>query len=164
VRTGWWDTEDIPALQKAIARGQGFEGTDEYDPMGDDHTNIPTKSPEVQVLDTDTMQGPNKKPVVRVERWSAEEKGVSVSAPEPFFLGLRLLNYPAWRVELNGAAVTPSTGEDYNQMIVAVPAGESRIRVRFTRTWDRWAGGVVSLVGLLVLILVGFGERGRTGP
>lgn len=149
VEHGWWDTEDIPVLREAIADGQGFEGTDEYDPAGDDHTNIPTKSPEVQVMDTDTMQGPVRKPVVRVERWSPEEKEVSVSAPLPFFLGLRLLNYPAWRVEVNGAVATPRGGEDYNQMIVAMPAGESRVRVRFTRTWDRTTGGLLSLAGVL---------------
>jgi len=158
IRAGWWDTEDIPVLREAIANGQGFDGTDEYDPAGDDHTNLPTKSPEVQVMDTDTLQGPNKKPAVRVERWSPEEKVVSVSAPQPFFLGLRLLNYPAWRVELNGAVVTPRGGEDYNQMILAVPAGESHLTVRFTRTWDRWAGGTVSLGCVVILFLLAFGE------
>jgi len=164
VRAGWWDTEDIPALRESIANGQGFDGTDEYDPAGDDHTNIPTKSPEVQVMDTDTMQGPNKKPVVRVERWSPEEKVVSVNAPLPFFLGLRLLNYPAWRVELNGAVVTPRGGEDYNQMIVAVPAGESHLRVRFTRTWDRWAGGTVSLACLVIVLLMVFAVKQHGSP
>src|SRR5712664_4239314 len=32
VQRAWWDSEDIPVLRKAIANGQGFEGTDEYDP------------------------------------------------------------------------------------------------------------------------------------
>src|SRR6266576_2276003 len=36
VRSAWWDSEDIPVLQEAIAKDQGFEGTDEYDPAGDD--------------------------------------------------------------------------------------------------------------------------------
>lgn len=150
VETGWWDTEDIPVLREAIAKGQGFEGTDEYDPAGDDHSNILTTSPEVRVMDTDTMQGPRIKPLVRVERWAPEEKDVSVQAPQPFFLGLRLLNYPAWRVELNGAMVTPRGGEDYNEMIVAMPAGDSHVQVRFIRTWDRATGGYISLAGVLV--------------
>jgi hypothetical protein len=149
VKSAWWDTEDVPVLRAAIANGQGFDGTDEYDPLGDDHTNIPTKSPEVQVLDTDTMQGPNKKPTIRVERWKPETKEIRVSAPQPFYLGLRLLNYPAWQVELNGAVVSPRGGEDYNMMVVAVPAGESRLVVRFIRTWDRAVGGVVTLGGLV---------------
>jgi uncharacterized membrane protein len=146
VKRGWWDTEDIPMLRAAIANAKGFEGTDEYDPAGDDHSNIiEGKFPEVQVLDTDTMQGPVRKPVVRVERWSPEEKDVSVSAPLPFYLGLRVLNYPAWQAEINGGKVTPRGGEDYNQMVIWIPAGQSNIRVRFTRTWDRTAGGLVSL-------------------
>lgn len=156
VRTAWWGTEDIPALREAITKGQGFEGTDEYDPIGDDHTNIPTQFPQLQVMDTDSMQGPNKKPLVRLQRWSPEDKEVSVSAPQPFFLGLRLLNYPAWRVELNGAVLKPRGGEDYNMMVVAVPAGESHLQVRFVRTWDRSLGGLVSISSaLLAWLLLG---------
>ena len=153
VKRGWWDTEDIPMLRAAIVNAQGFEGTDEYDPTGDDHSNIiEGKFPEVQVLDTDTMPGPVRKPLVRVERWSPEEKDVSVSAPLPFYLGLRVLNYPAWRAEINGAKVTPRGGEDYNQMVVWVPAGQSNITVRFERTWDRTAGGLISLATLLGVV------------
>jgi hypothetical protein len=155
VQHGWWDTQDIPVLRAAIADGSGFDGTDEYDPMGDDHTNLPTKSPEAMVMDTDSIPGPNSRPTIRVERWSPEDKEVFVSARERFFLGLRLLNYPAWRAEVNGAVVTPRGGEDYNQMIVPVPAGESHIRVRFVRTWDRTLGGGISLVTGFFLLLLG---------
>jgi hypothetical protein len=163
VRRGWWDTEDIPALREAIAQGSGFDGTDEYDPTGDDHTNIPTKSPEAVVVDTDSIPGPNSKPAIRVDRWSTEEKQVSVNSREPFFLGLRLLNYPAWRAEVNGAPVTPRGGDDFNQMIVPIPAGESKVRVRFVRTWDRTLGGVLSLSGALVLVWLGT-RRKLTDP
>jgi hypothetical protein len=155
VQRGWWDTQDIPALRAAIADGTGFDGTDEYDPAGDDHTNLPTKSPEVMVVDTDSIPGPNSRPTIRVERWTPEEKQVSINSREPFFLGLRLLNYPAWRAEVNGAAVTPRGGDDYNEMIVPVPAGESHISVRFARTWDRTLGGVFSLGSALLVLLLG---------
>lgn len=159
VQRGWWDTEDIPSLREAIAKGSGFDGTDEYDPAGDDHTNIPTKSPEATVMDTDSIPGPNSRPTVRVDRWSPEEKDVSVSAREPFFLGLRLLNYPAWRAEVNGARVTPRGGDDFNQMIVPVPAGESHVRVRFARTWDRSLGAGISLVAAFFLLWLGTRRR-----
>jgi uncharacterized membrane protein len=158
VERGWWDTQDIPALRAAIADGSGFDGTDEYDPAGDDHTNIPVKSPQAMVIDTDSIHGPNSAPTIRVERWSPEYKEVSVRSREPFFLGLRLLNYPAWRAEVNGTVVTPQGGDDFNQMIVPVPAGESRVRVRFRRTGDRWVGGILSLVSLVVLGLLWFGS------
>ena len=158
VERGWWDTQDIPALRAAIANGEGFDGTDEYDPMGDDHTNLPTKSPQAMVMDTDSIPGPNSRPTIRVDRWSPEDKEVSVNSREPFFLGLRLLNYPAWRAEVNGAVVTPRGGDDYDQMIVPVPAGESHVRVHFARTWDRTLGGGLSLasafgaIGLLTIV------------
>ncbi len=160
VQRGWWDREDIPELREAIANGSGFDGTDEYDPAGDDHTNIPAKSPEAMVMDTDSIPGPNSIPTIRVDRWSPEDKEVSVSAREPFFLGLRLLNYPAWRADVNGTTVTAKRGDDFNQMIVPVPTGESHIRVRFVRTWDRTLGGVLSLVG--ALLVAWFATRRRT--
>jgi hypothetical protein len=161
VQRGWWDREDIAELREAIANGSGFDGTDEYDPAGDDHTNIPTKSPEAMVMDTDSIPGPNSRPTIRVDRWSPEDKEVSVSSREGFFLGLRLLNYPAWRVDVNGATVMPRGGDDFNQMILPVPAGESHVRVRFVRTWDRTLGGVLSLAGTLIVV-VWLGIRRRT--
>jgi hypothetical protein len=164
VQRGWWDTQDIPALRAAIANGEGFDGTDEYDPAGDDHTNLPTKSPQAMVMDTDSIPGPNSRPTIRVERWSPEYKEVSVNSREPFFLGLRLLNYPAWHAEVNGALVISRGGDDYNEMIVPVPAGESHVRVRFARTWDRTLGGGLSLLSALAalgLLVTGI-RRGST--
>jgi hypothetical protein len=163
VQHGWWDTQDIPVLRAAITNGSGFDGTDEYDPAGDDHTNLPTKSPEAMAMDTDSIPGPNSRPTIHVERWSPEDKEVSVNSHERFFLGLRLLNYPAWRAEVNGVAVTPRGGEDYNEMIVPVPAGESHIHVRFVRTWDRTLGGGVSLLTAFFLLWLGT-RRSLTDP
>jgi uncharacterized protein DUF6077 len=165
VQRGWWDAQDIPALREAIANGEGFDGTDEYDPAGDDHTNIPAKSPEAAVVDTDSTHGPNSVPKIHVDRWSPEDKEVSVGSREPFFLGLRLLNYPAWRAEVNGAVVTPQRGDDFSQMIVPVPAGESHVRVRFTRTSDRTLGGELSLMSALaaLCLLLSDMRRGRIG-
>jgi hypothetical protein len=163
VQHGWWDTQDIPVLRAAITDGSGFDGTDEYDPAGDDHTNLPTKSPEAMVMDTDSIPGPNSRPTIHVDRWSPEDKEVSVNSRERFFLGLRLLNYPAWRAEVNGVAVTPRGGEDYNEMIVPVPAGESYVRVRFVRTWDRTLGGGISLVTAFFLLWLGT-RRSLTDP
>jgi hypothetical protein len=163
VQRGWWDTQDIPALRAAIANGEGFEGTDEYDPAGDDHTNVPAKAPEAVVIDTDSTPGPNSVPTIHVVRWTPEEKIVTVNSRDPFALGLRLLNYPAWRVEVNGIAVKPIGGEDFREMIVPLRAGESRVTVRFSRTWDRWVGGALTVVIVLFLLLWRFVDRPPTG-
>src|SRR5258708_7831725 len=74
VQKAWWDSEDIPVLRKAIANGQGFEGTDEYDPLGDDHTNLPEKAPAVQILAAEESWGSAPKAEIHIARWTAEEK------------------------------------------------------------------------------------------
>ena len=154
VQHGWWDTEDIPVLREAIANGTGFDGTDEYDPADDDHTNIPPKAPEAAVVDTESDSPTPADAQIHVDRWTAEDKELRVRASGPVLLGLRLLNYPAWRVEMNGVRVVPQRGEDFNQMIVSLPAGESRISVRFVRTADQWFGGILSAASLVVALFL----------
>jgi hypothetical protein len=64
---------------------------------------------------------------------------------------LRLFNYPAWRVEINGRMVQSESQELTGQMIVPVEAGENRVLITFTRTWDRALGWIVSAVTTLLL-------------
>ena len=152
VRGAWWDSEDIPVLQEAIANDQGFEGTDEYDPAGDDHYNLPEKAPRVQILPADDSEASAPKAEVRIARWTAEEKDLRVISSEPLRVGLRLLNYTAWRVEVNGKAVTPQHAETNAQMFLSLSPGTQRITARFVRTLDRKLGIAVSLVAMLTLL------------
>lgn len=154
VRHAWWDTEDILVLQAAIAQRQGYDGTDEYDPLGDDHSNVPEKAPRVKILPAAQTHGAAVAAKIHVQRWTVEDKELRVTAREPLRLALRLLNYPAWRVEVNGTKVTPQTAEEFGQMIVPVPAGESRIVVRFARTLDRILGNALSVVSVIVALLL----------
>jgi hypothetical protein len=152
VQKTWWDSDDIPTLREAIAKDQGFEGTDEYDPLGDDHTNLPEKSPRVQILAVEDSEASAPKAEVHIERWTAEEKAVRVVAREPLRAGLRLLNYPAWRVEVNGKAVTPQSAETNGQMILSLGSGTQRITAKFARTPDRKVGIALSVAALLALL------------
>jgi hypothetical protein len=155
VHSTWWDTDDVTTLQAGVVAGSGFDGVDEYDPKGDDHYNLPTKAAQVQVLpaDPDAASGAGKVApagaTILVERWTAAEKRLHVTALAPVRVGLRLLNYPAWRVEVNGAPVTPENNGDTAQMVVPLPAGASEVSVVFGRTWDRTVGGIVSIVSIL---------------
>jgi 6-pyruvoyl-tetrahydropterin synthase-like protein len=150
VHKAWWDTDDIPVLQEAISSGKGFDGTDEYDPAKDDHTNLPAKAPPVQILPQERpgTAAPNAK--IRIERWTAEEKDLTVTSPQPLRLAVRLLDYPAWRVEVNGLVVAPQHPEDTEQLLLPLSPGTHRISVRFGRTKDRTLGGILSLVSLAV--------------
>jgi hypothetical protein len=152
VRQTWWDSDDIRSLREAIANDQGFEGTDEYDPFGDDHYNLPEKAPRVQVLATEGSEGSAAQAEIRIERWTAEERNLRVTSNEPVRVALRLLNYPAWRVEMNGKAVTPQRAETSSQMILPLAPGTERITVRFVRTPDRKLGIAISVIAVLALL------------
>jgi 6-pyruvoyl-tetrahydropterin synthase-like protein len=152
VKKTWWDSDDIPSLQEAIANDQGFEGTDEYDPVGDDHTNLPEKWARAQVLPADESGGRAPDAEIRIERWTAEERVVRVISTEPLRVALRLMDYPAWRVEVNRKAVTPEHAENNGEMIVVLAPGTQRITARFVRTPDRTLGSAISLLGVLTLL------------
>ena len=152
VQRAWWDSEDFPVLQEAIANGRGFEGADEYDPADDDHYNLPGKAPRVQILPAEESEGSAPKAEIHIERWTAEEKDLRVASREPLRVGLRLLNYPAWRVEVNGKAVTPQHAATNGQMILSLSAGTQRITAKFVRTPDRKLGIAISVLGVLTLL------------
>jgi hypothetical protein len=152
VQKAWWDSEDIPVLREAIAHDQGFEGTDEYDPVGDDHYNLPEKAPRVQVLPAQESGGKAPQAEIQIERWTAEERKLRVASRVPVRVALRLLNYPAWRVEVNGKAVTPGHAETNDEMILVLAPGTERIMAKFVRTPDRTLGDVISLMALLTLL------------
>jgi hypothetical protein len=162
VQHTWWDDEEFSTLRAAMDSGQGFDGTDEYDPVGDDHYNLPAKAPLAELLPSEVdaeSQAPKAAPKtpevaikrweVAVERWTPEDKIVNVESVRPGRVALRLLNYPAWQVEVNGSRIQPEQAEDSGQMIVPVPTGVSRIIVHFGRTPDRVIGGILSLLSLL---------------
>lgn len=186
VRHAWWETDDLNVLQNAIDSGQGFEGTDEYDPLDDDHADLPKHAPLAslvaassqiqpgsQVLPTSQVQStsPNDlstrepAPRIRTERWAPEEKLIEVDTSEPAQIALRLLTYPAWRVEVNDQLVQPSSPPGTAQMIIKILAGHNRVRVRFVRTADRTLGLVLSAIGLVALAVLGlYGAKKKVQP
>src|SRR5712691_4400496 len=152
VQKTWWDSEDIPVLREAIAHDQGFEGTDEYDPVGDDHYNLPEKAPRVQVLPAEESAGRAPQAEIQIGRWTAEEKNLRVASRAPVRVALRLLNYPGWRVEVNGKAVTPGHAETNGEMVLPLAPGPHRITAKFVRTPDRTLGDAISVMALLTLL------------
>src|SRR5260370_1693660 len=94
VRHTWWDNEEFSTLRAAIASDEGFDGTDEYDPIGDDHYNLPAKASRTQVLPPEDTESPAATanatpPTIFVERWAPESKIVRVQSARPVRLALR---------------------------------------------------------------------------
>jgi len=142
IQAPWWDNaDDIREMSNAMADGTGYEGTDEYVPAGADPYELKKDLPLVS-------DGAGN--AVRVEgaQWSAIEKQFVVNADAAEFLTLRLFNYPAWTVTVNGKLVEAGTADVTGQIEIPVEAGRNDVRIRFVRTRDRTIGGAVSLFGI----------------
>lgn len=146
----WWDTAaDLREMQDNVATGAGYEGTDEYTPMGAEPSSIEKDEGARRVI----VEGPAHA-AIRVSQWGAEDKLFTADMSAPANLALRLFNYPAWRVEVNGKLVQADMREGTGQMLVPVEAGENRVQITFVRTWDRAAGAWTSGVALLFTLLL----------
>jgi hypothetical protein len=161
-RIAWWDQEDLPALRHAIDRGQGYEGTDEYDPLGDDHYDLPQNQPQARALPVNSSSESQPNATVHVQRWTGEHRLVLVEAREPVRLALRLLDYPAWRITVNGESAVPQREEGIAAIFLPLKRGASRVEISFTRTADRTLGGLVSFLAAgLTVGLAGIARRTR---
>ena len=170
------DDEDAVAAQIAAFRqGQGTQGTDEYTPAGADNSAVQQHLPLVRVLraaqdDTaDSSKGDNPDwqagaagriaATVNVKHWNAEHWVVSVVTPQTGYAVLRLMDYPSWRVTVDGTPVQGRPVRDDGLMTVPVTAGNHVVEVQWGATTDVIAGRVVSAISLLALAIVGMLER-----
>jgi hypothetical protein len=150
VQPPWWETAaDFGQVVESQRSGAGYEGTDEYVPVGGDPYEI--KQDARRVVFDDEGATFNQLQRVRIESWTAESKVFTAEVNQPGQLVLRLFNYPAWRVEVNGQAAATATREVTGQMLVPVQAGENRVQITFMRTRDRTAGAIISVVTALFL-------------
>jgi hypothetical protein len=173
VSDAWWDSEDIPVVAGGIRSGHGYEGTDEYQPLGSSRYELPGVN-----ADGDVVSGPPAPRLaafsasdpgvalatganLNVERWTADTKVFSSTSSVPVVVALRLLIYPPWQVTVDGAPVRAASEDETGQMLVAIPAGTHRVVVRFGTTWERELGAVVSGLFLIALLIFTFATRDR---
>jgi hypothetical protein len=147
VQPPWWDRPaDLREIEDNMASGSGYEGTDEYTPVGADASNVDKGARLV------TVDGPAHA-AIHVFEWGPESKLFTAKMSAPANLALRLFNYPAWRAEVNGQQVQATAREGTGQMLVPVGGGANRVEIKFIRTWDRSAGAWTSVLTMLLLIL-----------
>jgi len=148
IQPPWWDTAaDIREMNNAMADGSGYEGTDEYVPAGADPYELNKKQPRVA-----NSSGMAKR--TEGMKWGPTEKRFAVQTDGMELLTLRLFNYPAWEVTVNGEHVDTQTTEITGQMMIPITPGRKDIRIRFGRTRDRTIGGVLSLIILALMIML----------
>jgi hypothetical protein len=155
----WWDDQDAAFVADSIASGTGYQGTDEYEPLGCDRTDLPDNPQRSTLIDPQTKSPvPTTDAQLNIVAWSAEHKIVAVDVPRPTTLVLQLIAYPAWRATVNGTFAAIQPLPDTAIVSLALPAGTSRVELKFTRTRDRIFGGLISLAAGICLLLF---ERSR---
>ncbi len=149
----WWDNaSDLREMQDNMTDQIGYEGTDEYTPVGADPSAIDKDAWKVKV-------DGNAHGAIHVYKWDAESKYFTAEMSAPDQLALKLFSYPAWKVEINGRVVQTAERESTGQILVPVEAGMNRVQIKFIRTWDRKLGGWISLMGVISLGFWRFRKR-----
>jgi hypothetical protein len=171
------DDEDavLPMLD-TYRSGQGFIGTDEYEPIGAENALLATNLPlACLVSDPETHLGvssgtPDVPPDWEAGQGSceatfsasnaqAEHLRIPANIPHPGYLVLRLRTYPAWRVTVNGRPVAELPQREDGLMTVPVSQGSVVVNADWTTTFDMLVGRWLSGLFLLLLAAVYWLER-----
>ncbi len=173
----YWDSEDLATAVQAFRSGHGYEGVDEYTPIGCDRSQLPgnpndtarpagvspAAAPLIAMVDaTSGAVVPVQGVTLDIQRWSAERKMFRQDSAAPVTLALRILSYPAWQIDVDGHETQPGAQPDTGQILIPLPAGSHLIAAQFRRTWDRTAGDAISALSGLILLGFAWFLRRRT--
>ena len=174
------DVDAAPGMLSAYRSGQGFIGTNEYEPIGADNSLLATGLPQAcLVSDPATVLGkatdtPDSPPawvatqgsceatfasVVHLVRARPEHLRIVAATAQAGYMVLRLRSYPAWLVKVNGLAVSSLPQRADGLIVVPVPQG----RVDLTADWTTTTDAIIArwLSGLSLLVLGGIWLRNR---
>ena len=152
----WWEKgNDIRERSNAVADGTGYEGTDEYVPAGADPYELNKNLPRI----TDDAGTPVQSAMMA---WGQTEKHFIVQAAAPQDITVRLFNYPAWDVVVNGNPTQTRTTDVTGLLVIPIAAGENDVHIHFRRTIDRVVGNIVSLASLVLLVAIWMKTKTRS--
>jgi len=166
------------SMAEAYGAGSGFEGSSEYEPLNTDDTMIATGLPAA-CLSSNAMTrlgtgGSDQEPRVwrasdgtcrATYTWNentTEQRLLKASVERDGYLILRLEEYPAWRVEVNGEVVQALPHRKDGLMAVPVTHGDVRLAVDWITTDDVKAGRWLSGIAVLLLTALCVFERNKT--
>lgn len=155
IQPPWWDNRaDLKEMRDNMTDQIGYEGTDEYTPVGADPSAIDKTAWKVKVDGTAHA-------AIHVYKWDAESKYLTAELSAPDQLAVKLFAYPAWRVEVNGRTVQTARQGTTGQLLVPVAAGMNQVQIHFVRTWDRTLGAWISVVTFALMIALEFRAKMR---
>jgi len=97
--------------------------------------------------------------VISVRKWDPELRELSVNTDQPARVTLRLLNYLGWVATVNGQPRPIITESGTGRAVLALDPGTNLVQIRFSRSWDRSAGLMVTLLALAICAAIVFQLR-----
>lgn len=157
-RNAWWDSDDVLTISDWVQSGSGYEGTDEYAPLGCDRYELtgvsadseePPQKPiaEFAQIERDSDEVvPLSSVHVGAQEWTAERRIFGITSSVPVDLAVRLLWYPAWEARIDGKKAAVQSKDHNGETVLEVPPGSHTIELSFGKTPDRAVGTVISLL------------------
>lgn len=170
----------VPGMLHEYSEGNGFQGTDEYAPVGADNSIVAQNLPAACLVDdpaivlgVTTADDPQPEwapsqntckaalPDEAIE--DAKHWQTSGDLPQAGYLVLRLRRYPAWELRVNGRAVTDMGSRDDGLIVAPVSAGPVDVTADWKATPDVWRGRWISLGALALVVGLGIAWKRLRG-
>jgi hypothetical protein len=153
------DSDDEAAIEM---QGGGTAGNlmlvdpiDEYTPRDADEPQLhPT---EHQYWLATSLDGdPKSSPLNQISELydGIEDMRFQSNLATPQMLVLRVWDYPAWRVTINGRVLDQRPQRDDGLMVFPLPAGSATVSVQYARTLDRTIGQSISAVAICAALIL----------
>jgi hypothetical protein len=159
--------------------GTGFEGMYEYEPPHGDDSQIATGLPDAclvsdrwAVLGKPDPDDPDANPIWTPDqgtcqatfKWddgaraNPEHRTLLATMPHSGILVLRLLNFPAWKVRVNGRIDSTWPHREDGLMTVVVPQGPVLLTIDWTTKPDSFAGRLLTVLSIFLLLALSLCE------
>ncbi len=167
------DQDTISSQLATFHTGAGVEGTDEYTSVGADNSAIFQDTPQVRLLTIPDAEEPASDAgdnpewpgyslgaidaapgTIRIMRWEPQSRQIAITTKQSAFAVLTLMDYPAWKVTVNGRAVNDRPKREDGLMAVPIEGGTSVVAVDWSTTPDLWWGRALSFAAILVLVVL----------
>ena len=174
--------DTVPSVLADYGAGTGFEGMSEYGPPGSDESLIASGLPDAclvgdrwAVLGKPDPDDPDSNPVWTPGQgtcqatftWAGgaqvnpEHRALLATMPQSGILVLRLLNFPAWHVRVNGRLDSTWPHRADGLIAIPVPQGPVEIAVDWTTGYGDLAGRLLSALSAFFLAVLWRCERPR---
>jgi len=130
--------------------GDGVDASDEYTPLTASNDNlVDDVNPWWTTTDPQSLSRHSSRLNGSIDFNYAQS--MHIPAPHPAYLVVRLRNYPAWRVLVNGAPAQLIPRDD-GYIALALPAQATDVSIRYRVMPDEIIGWLISLISLAVFL------------